>query len=262
MQGQDNINRIRTKAFSLAEVLITIGIIGVVATIIMPMMSAQHRERQTTTFVRKFYSQLTQSFAKSNAEVGDPTVWSLYSPNSPDGANNLMDVALGNYYKIIKDCDSNGGCWADMDIRYLDNTSSGINLSTDSSYSTARIVDGLLVATRVLDPACSLVYGNEKNFTRVCGEVLIDVNGKKPPNQFGYDTFKFYLTKFGFFPAGERNDLTTTFENHCLDSKYGTGCTGWLIHRSNMDYLHCSDLSWQGKTSCANIFNYDHSQGI
>lgn len=262
MQKQNSMKSIRPRAFSLAEVLITIGIIGIVAAIVMPMMTAQHREQQITTMVRKFYSQLTQSFAKSNAEVGDPTVWALYSTNSPDGAKNLMDVALGNYYKIVEDCKSDGGCWADMEIRYLDNTSSGINLSTNSSYSTARIVDGVLVASRVLDPSCNLVYGDGKNFTKVCGEVLIDVNGTKPPNQFGYDTFKFYLTKFGFFPAGERNDLTTSFENACLERKYGTGCTGWLIKNSNMDYLHCTDIGWQGKSSCKNIFNYNYSQGI
>ena len=262
MQRQDSMNPVKTRAFSLAEVLITIGIIGIVATIVMPMMTAQHRERQITTSVKKFYSQLTQSFAKSNAEVGDPTVWALHYANSPDGAKNLMNIAIGTYYQIIENCNSDGGCWADMDIRYLDNTSSGINLSTNSNYSTARVVDGILVATRVLDPSCSLVYGDGKNFTRVCGEVYIDVNGRKPPNQFGYDTFKFYLTKFGFFPAGERNDLTTSFEDACLENTYGTGCTGWLIHRSNMDYLHCSDISWQGKTSCSNIFNYNYSQGI
>ena len=30
----------------------------------------------------------------------------------------------------------------------------------------------------------------------------------------------------------------------------GNGCTAWVIINENMDYLHCSDLSWTGKHSC------------
>ena len=27
-------------------------------------------------------------------------------------------------------------------------------------------------------------------------------------------------------------------------------CTAWVLYNENMDYLHCDDLSWNGKHSC------------
>lgn len=250
------------KGFTLAETLITLGIIGVVAAIIMPMMAAQHRERQFTTMLRKFNSQTTQSFVKNNAENGEPFVWALGEANNANGAIELMRLLITSHYKTIENCNADGGCWNDGEILYLDKTSSGLNLGTDTSYATVRIIDGTLIATRILDGRCNLSYGTSKGLNRVCAEILVDLNGKKAPNQLGYDTFKFYVTAFGFFPAGERSDTTTSFESHCLNNQDGTGCTGWVIQNANMDYLHCSDIGWQTKTSCKNIFNYEHSGGI
>lgn len=54
----------------------------------------------------------------------------------------------------------------------------------------------------------------------------------------------------------------TSFDNECLQKTSGFGCTAWVIYNSNMDYMHCSDISWDGKTSCKNIFNYNYSTGI
>ena len=43
-------------AFTLAEVLITLGIIGVVAAMTMPSLIASHKEKETVSKLKKVYS--------------------------------------------------------------------------------------------------------------------------------------------------------------------------------------------------------------
>ena len=42
--------------FTLAEVLITLGVIGVVAAMTMPSLVAHYKEKQTVVALKKFYS--------------------------------------------------------------------------------------------------------------------------------------------------------------------------------------------------------------
>ena len=57
---------------------------------------------------------------------------------------------------------------------------------------------------------------------------------------------------------GAEKDTQRSFEKYCdiknsegLGSmEQGRACTAWVIYNGNMDYLHCNDLSWHGKTKC------------
>lgn len=40
-------------------------------------------------------------------------------------------------------------------------------------------------------------------------------------------------------------------QNTSYERITGGGCTAWVIFNENMDYLHCDDLSWNGKTKCS-----------
>ena len=59
--------------FTLAEVLITLGIIGVVAAITIPSLITDIRKKQTVAKVQHATSIITQGFKASNSEVGAPT---------------------------------------------------------------------------------------------------------------------------------------------------------------------------------------------
>lgn len=48
--------------FTLAEVLITLGIIGVVAAMTMPSLIASHKEKETVSKLKKVYSTLSNAF--------------------------------------------------------------------------------------------------------------------------------------------------------------------------------------------------------
>lgn len=67
----------REKAFTLAEVLITLGIIGIVAALTLPALVASNKEKARVTNLKKIYSQMQNAWNMAIAENGDATNWDL-----------------------------------------------------------------------------------------------------------------------------------------------------------------------------------------
>lgn len=65
-------------AFTLAEVLITLGVIGVVAAITIPGLITSYNKKITETRLAKFYSVFNQAIRLSVAENGDVDTWDDY----------------------------------------------------------------------------------------------------------------------------------------------------------------------------------------
>ncbi|MFR1672849.1 MAG: hypothetical protein ACLSWI_07905 [Candidatus Gastranaerophilaceae bacterium] len=75
------LSRAGVVAFTLAEVLITLGIIGVVAALTIPNVIANHQKRVTAKKVEKAYTELNQIISQAKAEHGDPSGWDYYGEN-------------------------------------------------------------------------------------------------------------------------------------------------------------------------------------
>lgn len=124
--GEDmELKKLKTKAFTLAEVLITIGIVGVIAAMTIPSLSTSVRNVERATRLKKFYSTMRQAFLLSVDDNGDPSSWNIYLSyenfykiyfvpylkyNQID--NDLMSFQDGSNMKLIR---YNGNC---MDIVY------------------------------------------------------------------------------------------------------------------------------------------------
>lgn len=61
--------------FTPAEVLIPLGIIGVVAAVTKPTLVANHREKATVAKLKKSYSILNQAYLRAVGEHGDVWDW-------------------------------------------------------------------------------------------------------------------------------------------------------------------------------------------
>ena len=84
------------KGFTLAEVLITIGIIGVVAALTLPVLIANYRKNVVVERLKKFYTVMNQAVLQATEEYGDWQQWDVAEENS------LMDNYLKKYLKILK----------------------------------------------------------------------------------------------------------------------------------------------------------------
>jgi len=71
------------KAFTLAEVLITLGIIGVVAAMTMPVLMQNHKKQVTVARLKKAYNTISNAISLSEIDNGPMSDW-------PQGEN--MDV--------------------------------------------------------------------------------------------------------------------------------------------------------------------------
>ncbi len=89
-----NINN--CKAFTLPEVLITLGIIGVVAALTMPSLVANYQKKATAIKVKKFYTNFNQAIKLSEIENGDFKYWTY------NNSNELYDNYLAKYLKVVQ----------------------------------------------------------------------------------------------------------------------------------------------------------------
>lgn len=98
-------------AFTLAEVLITIAIIGVVAALTIPGILQQYTEKMTEARLAKFYSMMNQAIQMSSIENGAPETWDFaYREQDEEGnvinkseiSAAIFDKYLGKYMKINK----------------------------------------------------------------------------------------------------------------------------------------------------------------
>ena len=228
-------NNSRKIAFTLAEVLITLGIIGVVAAMTMPSLIQNYQEKATVTRVKKVYNVLSTALQSAYFENGKYNE----NENVNDSGQTFYEY-ISPYLKFQKYCGTEKGCWPDVTIKHL-HGENWANLDSYQNYIKAILADGTLFQ----------FYRN--------GEIRVDVNGFKGPNTVGRDIFYFAIKDDKVIPIGLQNEKVDSdgadkFNKYCNISSSidynGIACTGWVITNENMDYLHCDDLSWDGKHSC------------
>ena len=69
------LKKLKRFGFTLAEVLITLGIIGVVAAMTIPTLMSVFAKQRTETQLKAFYSRINQTIKMSIADNGDPDGW-------------------------------------------------------------------------------------------------------------------------------------------------------------------------------------------
>lgn len=178
--------RLSRKAFTLCEILIVIGIIGIISELTIPNLVKNFQEAQEKTAFKKAYSVASQAWAQVVAEnPGTFTAkggwgvctWSDGSNTNFDANDGRIDFLMSKM-RIQKTCINTSGCWPDS---YEDDSSHKI-LGHDSNIPTTF---GWVTA----DGMCwSAPY---KNVDEV--HLLVDTNCNKLPNKIGQDIFSLML---------------------------------------------------------------------
>lgn len=247
-------------AFTLAEVLITIGIIGVVAALTIPPLIQRSQEQNAVIQLKKTYTTLSNAYNRAVADNGSPSGWGLTSATNYDP---VIAVKMMGYFtpylNVTQDCgsaSSNIGCFPNGTYQYRTAPNvwvSWVNINTNSAnqFARVRLADGSGLAMVYPEAGCncSWNYGNTFALQSVCGSILVDIDGPKGPSKVGTDLFIFYLTNYGVIPAGTVPETQKPFSSQCKTSG-GWGCTAWVLYNGNMDYNKCSTLDWGGPTSC------------
>lgn len=216
-------------AFTLAEVLITLGIIGVVAALTIPALMNNIQDMQFKAAWKENFSILSQATINALSDNSGTMkgVSSVYDHNS------LRDI-YSPYLKTLKSCNGNAGvtygyCWHQQGAtsgvtKYFNNVVLGYNdLPLGSGSAGLILSNGAYVLFAYQDPACSSLnisgYGTE-GLTNICGWMGIDVNGAKAPNIVGKDIYGLWVLNDRIAPMG-----IGTYKTSCSSSSHGLGCS-------------------------------------
>ena len=206
-------------AFTLAEVLITLGIIGIVAALTIPSLMANYQKTQYVVELKKAYSEITQAMKLMANDAGCPDNLSCVDAfNIASGVGNANGVGntFKKYFKLAKDCgsmyvetDENTKCLPDSYGRFYDGVGNRYNMNSDYyGYYTFITADGFSIAIYGLGCVHNVLATN-LNLSQTCGDVVMDVNGSKGPNNMGRDIFKFSITNGkgpAIYPTGGADD--------------------------------------------------------
>ena len=191
----------RKIAFTLAEVLITLGIIGVVAALTIPSVIQNYKKQVTVNQLKKVYSTLGQVVQKSIADNG-PVGLQSGSKVTESDVKEFFDTYWLPYFKGAHVYPTNS-------VPNLNNNTPEYNLydgrnlgvSIYTTYQNGRIffstVDGMTYFVIIM--TWDNEYDDEGNLIKRDAvytsrqDVYVDINGTKPPNTFGKDVFYFYV---------------------------------------------------------------------
>ena len=231
---------IQKKAFTLAETLITLSIIGVVAAMTVPTLQAKYTEQITVNKVKKFYSLLSNAYVKAIAENGHPDTWGIDGTGKEQGQK-LFEILVAPSFKIAKDCgfDNTKKCMTDSDYKWLN----GNNIRNWYAGNSG----GMYYYKIVLEDGSSVWFRGDQD---VYINAFIDVNGPRTPNQWGKDLFSFAVKDGKLIPSGTPG-YRNSFDDACNSKTSGFGCAAWVVYKHNLEYLNCDDLKWNGKQKCS-----------
>ena len=214
----------KNRAFTLAEVLITLGIIGVVAAITMPVLISKYRAQIFESQFKKAYSSV-QNATKMLVEQDISPYYDYSSEgNKTTPTSQLLLNQTDAYSKIMLGTicpDRNqkcGGNWKNLTGK------TGAHVGAISASKAFMLNDGMLV-----------LIGSYH-------WIFVDINGpNKGPNRSGYDWHVFKITEDNnvkpvTYPEDRKDTRTCTMTNpSSTDSYLGYGCTGYAVMNKNPD---------------------------
>ena len=222
------IKRREFTAFTLAEVLVTLGIIGVVAAMTMPTLVENHQRKVYVTQLQKVYTELSQAAKRA---ITDTNAVSLdetrFNQKNANGAKQFLTT----YFNVVQDCGTTlTPCFAD-------------------SYKSLKGEDFTLltpvaVVSLASGASISVIWNNLLYDSEYHGnlQLQVDVNGAEGPNIVGRDLFYMELYSDGkvaeSYNIGERGDGWAS--EMCAGGEeativYGLGCLtkiiedGWVM---------------------------------
>ena len=207
-------------AFTLAEVLITLGIIGVVAAITIPGLITAHQKHVVETKLEKAVSSLNQVIRLSEDENGQMENWDKTLSH-----NEFIDRYFRPYMKIMQLCNPRVDCGYKNSWKMLNGSYGAYSAQNYRGRTPILAMDGIVYTFNFLNDGGEAESDNDKT-------IIIDINSYQEPNQFGKDVFFLYRVEEAdsIIPYGA-DKTKEAIKNDC--SKTGTGMYCAALIREN-----------------------------
>lgn len=226
--------------FTLAEVLIVLGIIGIIAEVTIPDLVQQTQDRELKAAWKTSYSELSQVMTSLIMDNGGQDLSGMCSMTFDNTC--LRDLFV-NKMKVAQKCydsqqpanrtpaeiaeaasESDGTACFSTSSKWMDNTTTlHYSIDVNTKWPSIISLSGYSVKFRYHD--CSSSTYAPQN----CGWMQIDVNGLKQPNIAGKDIFFIGIGLNRLFPLGSSTDTTTYTGNDCSASGSGIICSSQYL---------------------------------
>lgn len=188
-------------AFTLAEVIITLAIIGVVAAMTIPNLIKNYQKQQSVTGLQKALSVFNSTFKMAEIDNGPSSSWGVATEWDLAESTKFWNTYLVPYLNVQKTCTTVNS----------DNTSS-------NCWASSTALDGANVFILTWNYTLLLGDGMTIHFAGVCntyGVMYVDINGFKKPNVIGKDIFEvdFFYTAGRVKLGGQGLDRSTLLNN-------------------------------------------------
>ncbi len=222
----------RLAAFTLAEVLITLGIIGVVSAMTVPTLMQNYQRQSYVTQLHKVYNEMSQALLRYQT---DKNAVNLREAGLTSA--NAVNSFITTYLKVVKDCGNDFSACFGSDYKKINGTS--------LSFGEASSAAGVFVLAGGQSIAIFSRNSDSQQYSNSIATILVDVNGKKGPNIQGRDFYQMdiYSTDGGPvidemiwnvtqqppFTEAQRN---TQFNSYCVAGGSGNfhGCFGKILN--------------------------------
>lgn len=186
-------NQLQKFAFTLAEVLIVLGIIGILAEMLIPSLINNINDAQLSAELKEEVSMLSQVTVQMAQDNGGDIPY--------DESNEQFLADMASKLKVIRKCTPGhviGNCWNPYPSREGDDTGSGDAPTASDILSSYVLANGSFITflqtgsgdfgapglSGLLPYDYSPPTPNKKGYG---GFLIFDVNGMKPPNKRGRD---------------------------------------------------------------------------
>lgn len=227
--------RVKKAAFTLAETLITLTILGIIASITIPNLINSYNERQYVTKLKKEYATLSNALEAAVVENGPVTSWNF--KNSNDYGNKEADIVLQKlipYLNVSQNCGWEDTSCAPSNIKYsaLNKNIEWPEPPSNKRFARAILKDGALIFINTFGSTTATA-----NEGKDYAYIKVDVNGKKGPNRLGVDTFDLVISETGLVPGGIGDEEMSGCDINSSNPYNGISCALHVIRNGNMDYL-------------------------
>lgn len=181
-------------AFTLAEILITLGIIGVVAALTIPTLVQNYQKKELTSRLAQTYSILSQAVKMSQVEYGDISTWG-YQSNKGSSHNFVDTYKLAGeiaekyflpHLKVAKNHGTTSLKKAGMPSHY--NTKDGRSYNSMDPAYIIELTNGVVLMFNYNGN-----INSDGSFKLSEPVIFVDLNGNKEPNTLGRDLYVFDL---------------------------------------------------------------------
>lgn len=204
-------------AFTLAEVMITLGIVGVIAVLTLPNLMSGTNDKTRAAVIKVTFEQLSNAVKGAMLDENVHYWTDSEIENTSDGLN----AFLKQYLDVTKICESFTDCFASG---YKSRNGSSVGVGAPPFKAFAKLSTGASVA--MYAPTDSEI-----------GAFLVDANGKDLPNVFGKDLFWIQITNKGDVGSSADNSTDAGLKAVCDDGSSMTSCFRLLqTNNWSMDY--------------------------